>query len=387
MQEFYRAHFGSPALDSSSFLKVVRDSTIRPDVDTLRHQHSIESSQASADPYSSPLNCSMSRVHQSALRRRLQTSDHAINYYHMPGCELRFTPPCRPIRVAFLTSVRDVGAEEHVGRTINVVGNRIYVKGCLQHVVECANEGDLYGYAHIVAVINDDCRGDMSKGGYPLKPRRGRPWIHPRTLKNSSGDLLTDITYNIPSKFRRLPSGDHVGRKESKLEFEKAIWEIIRQARADIVVSDHFMCKIEYLIDPSQMGLFGKVLNIHPGITRLDHPRPCRGAEPDEEALLHARGLVIDPKTQALVISEPYYYTGASFHMVSPDIDVGPVICDSEATRVSKRDSNETLTLRNYRRSKNPVVVAGLRHYISHMLPNLATLDTTKFTLIKPTSS
>ncbi len=105
--------------------------------------------------------------------------------------------------------------------------------------------------------------------------------------------------------------------RETKMEQEAQAWEIIRTAKADVVVLARYM---QILSEGFAAKLKGRCINIHhsflPGF---------KGAKPYHQA--HARGVKL---------------IGATAHFVTPDLDEGPII-EQDVERISHRDTPEVL--------------------------------------------
>jgi folate-dependent phosphoribosylglycinamide formyltransferase PurN len=144
-----------------------------------------------------------------------------------------------------------------------------------------------------------------------------------------------------------------------KLEFEEAVLAVAQGVRADVVVSDHYMARIENL----HRWMPGRVLNIHPAVTLPGHPCRFVGKSPTADALAHARA----NGGQAL--------TGATLHWVDDEIDHGPPVAFSADTPVFAVDEPMWLRYRNYQHGKLPVLVQGLHHYATRLFPYLNELD------------
>lgn len=268
----------------------------------------------------------------------------------------------RPVNILFLTSVRDTGTCDRNGLLVNTRGGPRYMEGVIERTVRKTFSGQiLEHHARVVGVITDDREHDMRESDYPVRPHEGRPWIFPHDLMTPDGERLIDRTVHIPSDFRGLPIGAVDERQTSKLAFEQAVYEQMRSRGADILVSDHYMARIEFLIGPT-LGLFGKVLNIHPAVTLKDHPFCFRGPTPTKDAILRAQtGVNVK--------------TGATLHVVNPTIDDGPPLAYIGATPVYRDDEPQWLRWRNYQHAKLPLFIAGLMHYLTSIYPYLGRID------------
>lgn len=105
--------------------------------------------------------------------------------------------------------------------------------------------------------------------------------------------------------------------RDTKLEQEAALWELIRDAKADLVVLARYM---QILSDGLAAKLVGRCINIHhsflPGF---------KGAKPYHQA--HRRGVKL---------------IGATAHYVTADLDEGPII-EQDVERISHHDTPDDL--------------------------------------------
>jgi formyltetrahydrofolate deformylase len=141
-----------------------------------------------------------------------------------------------------------------------------------------------------------------------------------------SGELAMDpvaIIANYPREtYAHINFGDipfhHLPiSRQTKMEQEAHAWEIIKSAKADLVVLARYM---QILSDGFTAKLQGRCVNIHhsflPGF---------KGARPYHQA--HARGVKL---------------IGATAHFVTSDLDEGPNI-EQDVERISHRDTPEDL--------------------------------------------
>jgi formyltetrahydrofolate deformylase len=141
-----------------------------------------------------------------------------------------------------------------------------------------------------------------------------------------SGELAMDpiaIIANYPREtYAHIDFGDIPFHclpiaKQTKMEQEAEAWEVIKSARADLVVLARYM---QILSDDFAAKLQGRCVNIHhsflPGF---------KGAKPYHQA--HQRGVKL---------------IGATAHFVTSDLDEGPII-EQDVERISHRDTPEVL--------------------------------------------
>ena len=141
-----------------------------------------------------------------------------------------------------------------------------------------------------------------------------------------SGELAMDpvaIIANYPREnYAHIEFGDIPFHylpitRQTKMEQEAQAWEMIKSAKADLVVLARYM---QILSDGFAAKLQGRCVNIHhsflPGF---------KGAKPYHQA--HERGVKL---------------IGATAHFVTSDLDEGPII-EQDVERISHRDTPDDL--------------------------------------------
>ncbi|MDB5641166.1 MAG: formyltetrahydrofolate deformylase [Hyphomicrobiales bacterium] len=125
--------------------------------------------------------------------------------------------------------------------------------------------------------------------------------------------------------------------RETKLEQETQVWNLIRETRTDLVVLARYM---QILSEGLSAKLSGRCINIHhsflPGF---------KGANPYKQA--HTRGVKL---------------IGATAHYVTADLDEGPII-EQDVERISHRDLPEDL-VRKGRDIERRVLARAVRHHL-----------------------
>lgn len=288
-------------------------------------------------------------------------SSDSLHFFGDPA--LHAVHPEHPVNVLFLTSVRDTGACDHNGSIIRTPQGLRYMEGTIERTINATREGGaLHGILRVAGIVTDDHETDPLLP-YPVRPHRGRLWIHRVDLLNDDDSLVIgeDTTFNIPSGFRKLNRHDADGRTRQKEEFERQVALTMAQVGADVLVSDHYMARIEHLMNGSYKK-FGRVLNIHPAVTLPEHPHAFPGKTPTADAIERAR-----TGTETL--------TGATLHVIDELIDHGPALAYTAGTPVHPEDEPQHLRYRNYRLGKLPLFIAGMRHYIERIYPHLDRLD------------
>jgi formyltetrahydrofolate deformylase len=161
-----------------------------------------------------------------------------------------------------------------------------------------------------------------------------------------SGEMLMDVVAiiaNYPREtyehldlegiaFHYLPI-----TKQTKMEQETKLWEIVRDSGADVIVLARYM---QILSDGLAAKLSGRCINIHhsflPGF---------KGARPYHQA--HLRGVKL---------------IGATAHFVTSDLDEGPII-EQDVERISHRDTPEDL-VRKGRDIERRVLARALSYHL-----------------------
>ena len=150
-------------------------------------------------------------------------------------------------------------------------------------------------------------------------------------VSNHSRESYSNIDF-AGLDFHHLPV-----TKQTKLEQENQVWDLIKQTRTDVVVLARYM---QILSDGLTAKLAGRCINIHhsflPGF---------KGASPYTQA--HVRGVKL---------------IGATAHYVTADLDEGPII-EQDVERISHRDTPEDL-VRKGRDIERRVLARALRWHL-----------------------
>jgi len=125
--------------------------------------------------------------------------------------------------------------------------------------------------------------------------------------------------------------------KQTKMEQEAQVWDLIRETKTDMVVLARYM---QILSDGLSAKLSGRCINIHhsflPGF---------KGASPYTQA--HTRGVKL---------------IGATAHYVTADLDEGPII-EQDVERITHRDTPDDL-VRKGRDIERRVLSRALRSHL-----------------------
>jgi formyltetrahydrofolate deformylase len=125
--------------------------------------------------------------------------------------------------------------------------------------------------------------------------------------------------------------------RQTKMEQEAKLWEVVRESKADVIVLARYM---QILSDGLAAKMSGRCINIHhsflPGF---------KGAKPYHQA--HERGVKL---------------IGATAHFVTSDLDEGPII-EQDVERISHRDTPEDL-VRKGRDIERRVLAKALSYHL-----------------------
>ncbi|SFD47857.1 formyltransferase family protein [Paracidovorax konjaci] len=273
-------------------------------------------------------------------------------------------------KLVYILSLRNAAADQ-AGQFIDYRGGRRYMPSPLEylaHALDTTPLGDAYS---LEGVLFDDDPGSprdrAALGDYGFACTPGRPWIFPHEL-TTQDRKLRDLLQPVPSEYRRLPLGAPE-RAAGKQAFEDALLDALRGLQADVVVLDGLLVILDALVRPGA-PFYRRIVNIHPGITRLESPYQRRGARATLDALHGARGeRVTDWQTLATERIAPVERTGASLHYVDNGIDSGEVIFDVLATDIQPQDNILELRWNNFHRSLFPALHQGLALLAPHTTP------------------
>ncbi|MCK6374129.1 MAG: N(5)-hydroxyornithine transformylase PvdF [Zoogloea sp.] len=266
-------------------------------------------------------------------------------------------------KLVYVWSLRNAAADK-AGQAIEYKGERRYMKSPLEYLVEALNGTRLGDAYSLEAVIYDDDegsardRGQVKDYGFSYQP--GGQWFYPPTLE-VGGRRVNDLLCAIPSTYRRLPL-DAAERAAGKSAFEARLLDKLLTLGAELVVLDGLLVILDELVRPGA-PFDRKIVNIHPGITRIESPYERRGAYATLDALHGAKGQkVVNWQTMETKQVPVVDRTGASFHYVDNGIDSGEVILDVLNTRIDPQDTILELRWNNFNNSLFPALQQGLAH-------------------------
>ncbi len=266
-------------------------------------------------------------------------------------------------KLVYVWSLRNAAADK-AGQDIPYKGAFRYMKSPLEYLAEALSDTSL-GQAYVLkAVISDDDEGSsndrdkLKECGFSCQP--GKPWLFPHDL-TVQGQRVSDLLCSIPSSYRRHPANSPE-RVTGKRDFERRLHDKLIALEADVVLLDGLLVILDELVRPGS-PFERKIVNIHPGITRIESPYERRGAYATLDALYGAQGQkVVDWATRETRAVPALLRTGASFHYVDRGIDSGEVILDVLKTDIDPGDSILELRWNNFNNSLFPALHQGLAH-------------------------
>ncbi len=264
-------------------------------------------------------------------------------------------------KLVYVWSLRN-GAADKAGQYVDYYGEQRYMKSPLEHLVQALNDtplGDIYSLEAVICDDNAESARDRENiKDYGFAPGQGKHWFYPADLK-VQGRLVNDLLDNVPSTYRALPLGDS-GRAAGKSDFERRLGDKLRALQADVVVLDGLLVILDELVREGA-EFHRRIVNIHPGITRIESPYERRGAYATLDALYGAQGKkVINWTTRETVDIPVVNMTGASFHYVDNGIDSGEVIFDVLDTPIAPTDTILEMRWNNFNNSLFPALEQGL---------------------------
>ena len=247
----------------------------------------------------------------------------------------------RPMRVMLATSIRDIGADDGVGRHVEFAGQKHYMKGVAESLLDLTNDGaPLENTMQVVGVVTDDVQGRDFISDYSVTPNGQDNWIlHHNYMYR--GQNIHEMVENVPSMFRKRPVKFVEERKTLKTAFEKALIQKAIDLKADVILSDHLIVKLETVHHTIP------TVNIHPAVTNESSPFMRRGLTPTADTLKDAKA---HGQTQ----------TGATLHFVNDNFDDGLILAETDNVVVGADWTPERLRYENYKNAKVAVVIKGL---------------------------
>ena len=299
------------------------------------------------------------------------------------------------INIAWITSCREIGLDEKIGREIidpQTGFNYGYRTGSLEALARLLEEDNLFSRKfNLVAVILDD-----NNEQYNSAWNESELWPRDITIPyRKNGDstsethTLEDITVSIPSQpWKDLRRNRQEGetRKEfrqrkafAKSEYETQMLRTLESREVDLLVSDSYTT----IFNGTMLSNYrGRIINVHPAITEVGNPYRLPGLTPTRDAYTRAKHgwVIVDDKyrvdipegdeiqvnydgEQRTAIKVPAYNTtGVTVHVVSEQVDNGEVIMNQEYQFNPETITSEGIRTRNYE-IKRELLPAAIQHY------------------------
>ncbi len=260
---------------------------------------------------------------------------------------------------------------------VAAVSTYLFEAGC--NILDAQQFDDTESDRFFMRVVFDQVAGDtqletLREGFAPIGQRFGMDWtlrsrqeqrrvmllvskfdhcLVDLLYRRRIGELQMDVTAIVsnhgPEHYRHvefdgLPFHHMPVTKQTKLEQEQQLWELIRNTKTEVVVLARYM---QVLSDGLTAKLAGNCINIHhsflPGF---------KGAKPYHQA--HERGVKL---------------IGATAHYVTSDLDEGPII-EQDVERISHRDTPDDLVRKGRDIERRVLARALADHLDDRVIPN-----------------
>lgn len=317
------------------------------------------------------------------------------------------------INLAYITSCREVGIDELIGREVIDPDNGVNYgdrEGNLESLARLLIDGnsEFAGQFNLTAVIIDDDDEQYNKAwsSAELWPRDLRVPIRDSSGLVTAEPTLEEITVRIPSQpwknFRRfLNCGETIElfkerKVAAKSNYEMRMLDELMERDVDLVISDSYTTIFaDVMLNnypgnriPGLNGYGGRIINIHPAITQVGDPDRLPGLTPTRDAFTRAvHGYIIVDDKHAVDIPEgerievKYYdrlreavrvpksnRTGVTVHIVTDEVDNGPVIVCRSYEFNPEGITPEAIRNRNYE-IKREIIPEAIMEYAQQIRP------------------
>lgn len=303
-------------------------------------------------------------------------------------------PPHRPLNIAYLTSGRELGLDEQVGRHVVDPENGReygYRMGNLEHLARLlqTNHNPVAQQFNLTAIIIDDDDDQHEQAweqeiwprdlSVPMRDGHGQV-VAERKLHELTARIPSHPWRSIRTKVDGIADPVLVEQKAAaKAHYEQRILDIFHQRQIDLAISDSYVC----IIGPTLLGAYkGRMLNVHPAIAQVGHPARLPGVTPTRDAYTRAKHgyIIIDDKhavdvpegsriqvnyggrTRIAVQVPRLNTTGVTVHVVSPRVDNGPVVLHREYQFDPDTITYEAIRDNNYRHKRELLPTALLEY-------------------------
>lgn len=268
------------------------------------------------------------------------------------------------LRLAYLTSVREIAGDEQVGREVvdAMTGERYgYRASVIERLVPRLHDASdpLAQMFELAAVVIDDRDCELA-----TIMRATPPW--------PADAVPRELLLRMPSSWRALRRAPRetledfrVRKQAAKARSEADLCAALVRRGVDVIVSDSYMV----LFGATMLAAFGgRILNVHPGVLEPGHPAHTPGHLPTRDTYTRAvHGFVIVDDKRAVLPppGEPHVVdydggrrigvpvprvalAGVSVHLVTDTVDGDPVLADERWTFDPTDITPERIRHRNY---------------------------------------
>lgn len=297
-----------------------------------------------------------------------------------------------PINVVYITSLREIGLDEQVGREIidpengRKYGRRV---GNLEDLVHRLNDptSQLYGRINLVGIIYDDDSAQLAAvrdAGLPWDTSLKVPQFSPSGQRFDDRSLAS-LEFNLSSdswvKLKKGPSKD-----AAKAAYERKMGDFLELVDADLMLSDSyvriFSDEMLRWAGTSRNEKYGHIINVHPAIARVGDPRRLPGVTPTRDCITRQREgwVIVDDKLGVDLPDGPEKVvmfegkerrarevapisqkdgTGVTVHVTARIVDNGHPLIEEFGDLPNKEDlTKESLRTLNYELKKRAVARA-----------------------------
>jgi folate-dependent phosphoribosylglycinamide formyltransferase PurN len=280
------------------------------------------------------------------------------------------------VNLAYITSCRWVDSDQ--GGTLENLARRII-----------AGEDAFARRFNLVCIVVDDDaeqyakaweKGDIWPRDLVVPIREDERVLEERTLES--------MTIQVPSQrwkdLRQSPSETlqefHARKNKSKADYEERILQFLLSNKVDLILTDSYLT----LFGSVLLSHYAKrIINIHPAITQVGDPCRIPGRTPTRDTYTRAAFgcIIVDDKRVVGIPEGRRIYvesdgmlreaveigktreTGVTMHVITEEVDAGPVIC-CERYLINDNELSFDAIRRKNNRIKKELVPRALLTYI-----------------------
>lgn len=282
------------------------------------------------------------------------------------------------VNIAYLTSCRWV--DGHEGGTLADFARRLIA----------GDDAFARRFNLVCIVVDDDAeqyarawgKGDIWPRGLAVPLREEERVLGVRTLESMTVQVPSRTWTGLRRSPRETSQGFRERKRESKAAYEERILQSLMRLRADLIVADSYLP----LFGPVLLGAYAKrIINIHPAITQVGDPARLPGRTPTRDTYTRAAFgcIIVDDKRVVGIPEGRRIYvecdgklreavevgrrreTGVTVHVVTEEVDAGPVVC-CERYRISDDELSFEAIRRKNNSIKKELVPRALLTYIKN---------------------